>query len=193
MASALHSVPSRYHSISIVLHWAVVLGLIFMFISGIMMVYVEMSKAEQYKLFQIHKAAGVVMLWAIVVRIAVRLLTTSPTPPSELSASDLKKATLGHIALYTALVLMPLSGWLMVSASPFGLPTFVFVDWIKWPHISGVARNKAIESAANSTHWITAIALFILIIGHISAVIWHKKVHKINLLTRMWWRKKPSE
>ena len=85
---------------------------------------------------------------------------------------------------------MPLSGWLMVSASPFGLPTFVFVDWINWPHIPGVARNKSIETLANNVHWITAALLGTLIAGHISAVVWHNKKHNINLISRMWWNKK---
>jgi cytochrome b561 len=85
---------------------------------------------------------------------------------------------------------MPVSGWLMVSASPFGLPTFVFVDWIKWPHIPGVARNKTLETLANNVHWITATALGTLIVGHISAFVWHNKKHNINLISRMWWNKK---
>lgn len=179
----------RYHSLSILLHWTILLGLLFMFASGLYMVNAEISKADQYKLFQIHKASGVIMLWAILLRIGVRLMTQSPRRISQLNKQQNKHAKLGHILLYIALVTMPLSGWLMVSASPFGLPTLVFVDWINWPHIPGVARNKAIESIANAIHWITAISLFVLIVGHISAVVWHKKKHKINLLTRMWWSK----
>lgn len=182
---ALH----RYHSLSILLHWTILLGLLFMFASGIFMVNADISKADQYKLFQIHKAAGVVMLWAILVRLAVRIFTSAPSLPSALSAHQNKQAKVGHIVLYVVLMIMPLSGWLMVSASPFGLPTLVFVDWINWPHIPGVARNKAIEDIANNVHLIGAISLAILVFGHIAAVIWHKKVHKISLLKRMWWSK----
>ena len=158
-----------------------------MFTSGLYMVNGEISKADQYKLFQIHKAAGVIMLWALFVRLCVRLFTNAPAMPSEFSTSDKRKAHIGHVLLYVALVIIPLSGWLMVSASPFGLPTFVFVDWIKWPHIPGVARNKSIEAVANNIHWITAAVLFALVIGHIGAVVWHKRKHQINLLHRMWW------
>jgi cytochrome b561 len=180
----------RYHSLSILLHWAIVLGLVFMFASGLYMLNADISKAEQYKLFQIHKASGVIMLWAIIVRICVRVFTDSPKPINQLNEQQNKVAKLGHIVLYIALITMPLSGWLMVSASPFGLPTLVFFDWLNWPHIPGVARNKEVEFLANSVHWITATALLILIVGHISAVVWHKKKHKINLLQRMWWSKK---
>jgi len=189
MTSATDAKPLRYHSVSILLHWTVVLGLVFMLASGLYMVNADISKADQYKLFQLHKAAGVVMLWALFVRICVRIFTTAPDLPSTLTNTDKKKAKTGHLLLYVALVIMPLSGWVMVSASPFGLPTFVFIDWLKWPHIPGIARNKTVETIANNTHWVTAAVLFTLIIGHIAAVIWHKKAHGLNLLNRMWWSK----
>lgn len=178
---------NRYHSLSIVLHWTIALGLIFMFASGLYMVNADISKADQYRLFQIHKASGVVMLWAIFLRICLRLFTRAPKRLNEFTEAMLRNANLGHVALYFVLVMLPLSGWLMVSASPFGLPTLVFVDWINWPHIPGVARNKAIETSANMVHWISALVLFVLILGHIGAVIWHKRKHKVNLLKRMWW------
>lgn len=180
----------RYHSLSIVLHWAMALALLFMFASGLYMVNADISKADQYRLFQLHKAAGVMVLWALTLRVTVRIFTHSPALPDQMNQAQIKKAKLGHIALYIALATMPLSGWLMVSASPFGLPTFVFVDWIKWPHIPMVARNKAIETIANNVHWVTAIVLSTFIVGHISAVVWHYKKHKVNLIKRMWWRNK---
>ena len=180
----------HYHSLSRVLHWAMALALLFMFASGLYMVNAEISKAEQYQLFQLHKAAGVVVLWALILRVAVRVFTNAPALPNKLNQKQVTQAKFGHIVLYIALVTMPLSGWLMVSASPFGLPTFVFVDWIKWPHIPGVARNKVVESVANNIHWITALVLGTLIIGHVSAVIWHHKKHKVNLISRMWWSNK---
>ena len=180
----------RYHSLSIVLHWSIALALLFMFASGLYMVNADISKADQYRLFQIHKASGVLVLWALILRIGTRLFTSSPTLPDALNQQQAFNAKLGHICLYIALVTMPLSGWLMVSASPFGLPTFVFVDWIKWPHIPGVARNKSIETIANNMHWVMASVLATMIVGHVSAFVWHKKKHNINLISRMWWNKK---
>lgn len=176
--------------LTIVLHWAIVAGLLFMFASGLYMVNGDLSKADQYRLFQIHKASGVIMLWAIIVRIAVRVLTQSPQHIQGLNVRQNKLSKFGHVIIYLALITMPLSGWFMVSASPFGVPTLVFVDWLNWPHVPGVARNKSIETIANNTHWITAILLGLLIVGHISAVVWHKKKHKINLMNRILWGKK---
>jgi cytochrome b561 len=180
----------RYHSLSIVLHWCVALALLFMFGSGLYMVNADISKADQYQLFQIHKASGVLVLWALLLRIGARIFTRSPALPDVLNQQHILTAKLGHVLLYIALISMPLSGWLMVSASPFGLPTFVFFDWINWPHIPGVARNKTIENLANNVHWITATVLAALIVGHVSAFVWHNKKHNLNLISRMWWNKK---
>ena len=188
--SKIHSYPvHRYHSLSIALHWLIALGLLFMLASGLYMVNGEMSKAEQYKLFQVHKAAGVVMLWAIILRVLTRWLTKQPEFPNAMSSGEKMRAKLGHVLLYSALIAMPLTGWLMVSASPFGLPTFVFVDWIKWPHIPFVERNKSIETIARNTHWIIATILVVLIFGHIGALIMHKRKQGLSLLKRMWWSK----
>jgi cytochrome b561 len=118
------------------------------------------------------------------------VFTHAPALPDSLNQQQVLKAKVGHIFLYVALITMPMSGWLMVSASPFGLPTFVFVDWIKWPHIPGVARNKTLQVLANNVHWITATILATAIIGHVGAFVWHKKKHNINLISRMWWSKK---
>jgi cytochrome b561 len=179
----------RYHSLSIILHWLIAIGVLFMLVSGVVMVNIEMPKSDQFKLFQIHKAAGVVMLWAIVLRIITRMLSKQPVMPDALNERQKSLAKLGHLALYIGLLAMPLSGWLMVSASPFGLPTFVFVDWIKWPHIPFVERNKSIEAVARNMHWIVASGLFLLVVGHVLAVILHKKKQGISLIKRMWWSK----
>lgn len=179
----------RYHSVSIVLHWTMLLGFVFMLASGLYMVNADIPKADQFKLYQVHKAAGVLMLWAVLLRLLTRFLSTAPQLPIEIPARERSLAKIGHIALYMGLLAIPLSGWLMVSASPFGLPTFVFVDWIKWPHIPGVARNKEIEALAKSAHWYLVITMLVLLVSHIGAVIWHKKKQGLNLINRMWWRK----
>ncbi len=180
------STPQRYHSLAITLHWLIALGIVFMFASGTYMLYGDLSKAEQYKLFQIHKSAGVLILLSVVARVATRISTHPPALPSGLSGRDKRLSKLGHLGLYACLIVMPISGWVMVSASPFGLPTIVF-GWFEWPHIPGISRNKPIETLARTIHWTTASVFLSLIILHLGAVIKHQYFEKINLIKRMWW------
>jgi cytochrome b561 len=185
---ANHNAPKQYHIVAILLHWLIALALVFMFVSGLYMVNADIDKADQYKLYQIHKGAGVLLLLSIGVRIVVRLVTRQPRLPDNLTQTDKRLAKSGHIALYVAMIVMPLSGWLMVSASPFGLPTIVF-DWFQWPHVPGVERNKLVESLSRNIHWYTGLTFLSLIAVHIGAVFKHSITDHIKLLPRMWWKK----
>lgn len=176
---------TRYHSVAIILHWVMAIGFIGMFAFGLFMVNADISKSLQFKMYQWHKASGVIMLVAIILRVLVRMLTKQPELPGEVPNQSIVK--LGHIALYSGLIFIPLMGWLMVSASPFGLKTFVFVDWLVWPHVPYVERNKEVESLAKLAHQIGAYAMMSIVVGHIAAVIIHKQQHGVSLVKRMWW------
>ncbi|GBL05133.1 cytochrome b [Glaciecola sp. KUL10] len=192
MKSPEKKLIERYHSTAILMHWLIAIGLLFMFVSGFYMVNADISKADQFKLFQIHKSAGVLVLIAILFRVMIRFFALRPELPSCINYKERRYAKVGHLGLYLAMLLMPLSGWLMVSASPFGLPTIVF-DMFEWPHISGVARNKEIENIARNVHWYMALGFLALISVHVGAVIKHKYKDNINLTTRMWWSKKHAD
>lgn len=179
----------RYHSATIVLHWAMAVGFLFMLGSGLYMVNGDLSRADQFQLYQTHKAAGVVMLVALVVRICIRFLTRQPALPQSIPQQERRLAKLGHSALYVMLLAIPVTGWIMVSASPFGLPTFVFVDWLKWPHIPGLAKNEVVEDIARAAHWYIVVTMIFMLIAHIGAVVMHKYKHNVSLLKRMWWSK----
>lgn len=179
--------PLRYHTLTIILHWGMALGIVFMLGSGLYMVNGDLPKAQQFDLYQIHKASGVLILWALLLRIVLRFIVPRPSLPDSIPLNQQRHAKFGHVALYSALFAIVIAGWAMVSASPFGLPTYVFFDWLKWPHIPGIARNKTVESAANAVHWYGALTLIALLCAHIGAVVLHKVKHSENLLKRMWW------
>jgi len=95
-----------------------------------------------------------------------------------------KAAKAGHWAFYGWMIALPIAGWVMVSSSPYGLPTIVF-GWFEWPHIPGIAANEDIEEFAEETHALLAYSFMALIAMHIAAVIKHWLVEKENLLPRM--------
>ena len=86
------------------------------------------------------------------------------------------------------MVIIPLSGWTIVSSSSYGLPTIVF-GLFEWPHIPDIAGNQSIEDIAKEVHEILAYTFMAMIAMHIGAVIKHGLKDKINLLPRMWWTK----
>lgn len=153
------------------------------------MTYVDLSQNLKFQMYQWHKSGGVLLLLAFGVRLIWRILSVVPELPQSLIGLEKKAAKFGHFALYALMLLMPLSGWVMVSSSIYGLPTIVF-GWFQWPHIPGLQGNELVETASRNIHFALAILFFLVIVTHILAVVKHAYIDKENLLTRIWWSKK---
>jgi cytochrome b561 len=85
---------------------------------------------------------------------------------------------------------MPLSGWVMASASPtqdlLQMQNLVFGRFpLPDPWVPGVA---SIETTAWWTHTIAAVALALLLALHAAAALRHQFVDRDHLLARMLWR-----
>ena len=185
--------PHRYNSIAIILHWLMALGFFAMLGSGVAMSYFEMDQSLKFKMYQWHKGGGVLLLIAFGLRITWRIfsqfiLKQVPALPSRLPKLEKIAAHLGHLGLYGLMFSLPLSGWVMVSASVYGLPTIVF-NMFEWPHIPGIQGHEKIENLAKLAHFYLAIGFGIMIFAHVAAVVKHAVKDKENLMTRMWWSK----
>jgi cytochrome b561 len=180
--------PVRYHSIAITLHWVMAIAFLVMLASGLTMKYLPIEQALKFNLYQWHKSLGVLLLLTFGLRLLVRLTQPIPALPASMKQLEQLAAKFGHAALYVWMLALPLSGWVMVSASVYGLPTIVF-GWFEWPHIAGIAMNEAIENMAKNAHMILAFSFIALTVGHIAAVIKHAVIDRKNLLQRMWWSK----
>lgn len=180
----------RYNTVAIILHWVMALGFFMMLGSGIAMSYFDLEQSLKFNLYQWHKSGGVILLIAFALRITWRLITYKSIPALPESFPKLEKlaAHLGHYGLYAMMLLMPISGWIIVSSSVYGLPTIVF-NLFEWPHIPGLQGNERIHEASELAHLVLAIIFGLLITGHIAAVIKHAVIDHENLLTRMWWTK----
>lgn len=119
-------------------------------------------------------------------RLGVRLCTKVPAMPAAFSPNARIAAKIGHAMLYLFMLMVPLSGWVMVSASIFGLPTIVF-GWFTFPHVPGIASNPVIEQGAKMVHQFLAFGFGGMIMLHLVALVKHAWTEKINLLPRMGW------
>jgi cytochrome b561 len=186
------NIPLRYNSMAIILHWLMAIGFCAMFGSGIIMTYADIEKSLQFNMYQWHKSGGVLLLLAFIMRISWRLISYKldqiPPLPSSFSRPEIIAAKLGHWMLYILMIAMPISGWVMVSASVYGLPTIVF-GWFEWPHVPNLQGNEGVEGLAKEAHFYLAILFGFAIATHIAAVIKHAMIDKLNLMPRIWWCK----
>lgn len=184
----MDSGASRYHNAVVALHWVMGAALLAMLASGLSAEYLPLEKMTKFTLVQWHKALGVLMLLAFFLRLALRLACGAPAPHARFAAWERHAARAGHAGLYAVMLLMPVSGWIMVSASPYGLPTSVF-GWFDWPHLPGLEGRDDLRQAARQAHTIFAFAFLALLTAHIGAVVKHALCDRVNLLPRMWFHK----
>ena len=165
-------------------HWlnaALVIGALGL---GAFMVLAVHSPAMRFELTQTHKSIGVSVLVLTVLRLCLRCVMRAPKPePASRSVTIVAKAV--HVGLYTLLLLLPLSGWLMVTSTPVRIPTVVFGLFdLPYPLAPDIARFRL----AHAAHIALAVALTALVILHLAAALVHVWVWRDRTLARMWLR-----
>lgn len=177
----------RYGAVAMTLHWLIALGFIAMLGLGLYMADLPLSDPNKFPLYQWHKSIGLTILLLVLVRLAWRALNITPPLPSGLKPYERRLAHTTHASLYAALIVMPLTGWTLVSASSFNIPT-MFYGVIEWPHIGWIAahpQKKLIEEWAAEIHSTIALLAGLALLAHIGAALKHHFILKDDVLRRM--------
>jgi len=133
-------VNSRYHAISIALHWLIAIGILGLVGLGLAMTHLALPPMLKFQLYQLHKSVGITVLLAVLLRILWRITHRPPALPM-MGKFEQNVAEAAHIALYLLMVCLPMTGWALVSVSPFNLPTVLY-SVIPWPHLPILATLK---------------------------------------------------
>jgi cytochrome b561 len=109
----------RYTRVAIVLHWAIAAFIIFNLSIGFFMEGWPLP--VRFVALMLHVSSGFTVLALTVARIIWRLLNEPPPYPAGMKPWERHTAHFAHFLLYAAMVLMPLTGWAILSAhSPPG-------------------------------------------------------------------------
>lgn len=168
-----------YGTISQTFHWLMALAVIGMLFLGFWMHGLTLSP-EKIAWYGLHKSIGTCILAAAILRYGWRLLNPRPELPAAMRWHDKLAAHLGHLALYGLMLAMPLSGWLMSSAS--GFPVSVF-GWFTLPDLVG--SDKELKDIFNAIHYYLALALIGMASVHALAALYHHFIKRDNVLRRM--------
>lgn len=174
----------RYNFVAMALHWVMAILFLGMLISGIVMTRDFVDPSVRFPIFQWHKSFGVCLLIAFFLRIGWRFFHKPPPMPHSMKPLEKRLAKLGHGGLYLWMLLVPLSGWAYVSASPYGIPTIVF-GLFEWPHIPFIESGEEVGKRFSSAHEFMAFSFIALIAVHIAAVIKHQFFDKESIMRRM--------
>jgi cytochrome b561 len=178
---------AKYGIIAMAFHWSVALLFLGNLALGAYMSTLELSDPNLFPLYQLHKSFGICIFVLVAFRLAWRFFDKPPALPTTMPWWETLAAKLTHIGLYLILVAMPLTGWIIVSASPIAIPTLIF-DLISLPHIEFIARNPDKDlwyGVGQWAHWLLAWAAGAGASLHVAAALRHHFILKDATLRRM--------
>jgi cytochrome b561 len=171
--------PARYTGTTIALHWLMAALILATFVVGLYMHDLPLSPTK-LKIYSWHKWAGVTAFLLVLVRLAWRAGHAPPAMPATISAWQQRAAHVGHALLYLLMIAVPLSGWLMSSAS--GVQTVYFGVW---PIPDLLGKDKALGKQLEEVHELLNFTMITLIVGHTVVALKHHFIDRDDVLLRM--------
>jgi len=177
----------RYNSIAISLHWLIAFFLIGLLAMGKYMTHLDVADPLRFTLTQWHKSFGITVLVLAVLRVFWRFTHKPPALPATTTQFENIASHATHLLMYVLMVVIPVSGWALVSASPLNLETLLF-GLIPWPHIafvSSVTDKVTFTEQTGLVHMWLANALLALVLLHVIAALFHQIIRRDGLISRM--------
>lgn len=169
---------THFSPLARLLHWSMALMIIAMLFIGAGMV-ASVSERHEW-LLNLHKPLGIAILVLVILRIVVRLSSHTPALPSDLPLWQVLAAKLSHYVLYALMLTMPLIGWAMISAA--GDPVMLGSS-LRLPSI--MAADASTFALLRKAHTWLAYLLFLTVLTHIAAALFHAWVRRDEVLGSM--------
>ena len=177
-----------YGALTKFFHWSMAAMIVFQLASATIMVRLAadgtMLGAGQAAFYNWHKSIGLVALLFAVGRVLARRSGALPDWAPTLSPTERGFVHRAEQALYAAMFVMPVSGFLYVMAGGFGVNLFGVHEL---PNLVG--RHAWLAATAKWVHigagWVLCLAL----VGHIGLVARHTLILRDGRVWRMLWRR----
>lgn len=182
----------HYHPIGIAFHWAMA-ALVFFQIGWGWWTSLQPAGYAKVDAYAIHALCGMILLALAFLRAGWRTIAPFILPalekPEDLPGWQRRAAEATHIALYALMFVLPLSGWLMLSAGAtsnqihlaFGLsaPALPFTAELSF------IESAHLEQTAETIHFYCVWALMALVSAHIGAALKHHFIDRDDVLARI--------
>lgn len=166
----------RYALSAIALHWTIALLIVIqVFLGWWMNEWVPDHTPQQDQIQSWHVSLGLTILLLVLARIGVRL--AQPAPPVRADTPGWERLTINvtHTLFYVLLLVLPLTGWVLVS-----LETDPISWWgvIPWPHLPGLgfmAHSRPLRHGLKSIHTFWLMWLIVLNLAlHVAGALKHQ-------------------
>lgn len=171
---------NRYHPLLIGVHWLTLALLIAVYaLIELRGIYPKGSAAHDL-MKTWHFTLGLTVLALVLVRLPLRLAWRAPPITPAPPAWQHRLATAMHVALYVLLLVLPVLGWLTLSAKGKAIPFFA----LQLPSLIGA--DKALGNNLEQIHGFIGDIGFLLIGLHAGAALYHHYLVRDDTLRRMW-------
>lgn len=179
----IKNTPETFGLLTKLLHWLIAIAIIGLIWLGWYMVDLTYYDKWYNKSLTWHKAVGMLVLAAAILKIGWQLYSPLPGTNPLLKAWEKFAARLMHIILLVMMILIPVSGYLISTSN--GKPIDIF-GWFAIPALVPVDKN--LRDLAIDLHFYLAYGTAILALGHAGAALKHQFINKDGTLTKMLWR-----
>jgi cytochrome b561 len=175
----IQNTTERYGSLSIGLHWLMLLLIIAVYACIDLREYYPKGSYIRDTLKTWHFMLGLSVFALVWIRLAYIIIGKVPKIQPEPPKWQILSAKLVHFALYILMIGMPLLGWLLLSASGKPIPFF----GLHLPAL--ISENKSLADAIKEIHETGGTVGYFLIGVHAMAGLFHHYFVQDNTLLRI--------
>lgn len=181
----IHNRSDRYGSVARALHWLVALLILVSWPLGWYAAGLPWDSSEalafKAQMFSIHKTLGVLAFFVAVIRVIWAFTQTHPDPVNPDHRAEVFMAVLVHYALYIAMILVPLTGWIHHAASEGFAPILLGIG----QSLPLVPKSEALSHAFGVAHVFANYLVLALVLLHVAGALKHVVIDRDGTLARM--------
>ncbi|MEH6664288.1 MAG: cytochrome b [Brevundimonas sp.] len=182
-----HTSEGRWTPVAITFHWTMAALVLFQLVWGWWTSGIPVG-GDKVAAYQIHANTGLLILLLAVLRAIWRLMIPGPINDADDPGWESTVSRITHFLFYIFIVGLPLSGWLMLSATAPEMQ-LMLGGVIPAPRLPvGTLSQEGlwqVQWAAERIHFFMVWGITFLIMGHVAAVVKHYVFDKDNVLPGM--------
>ncbi len=169
----------RYSRVAVWLHGIIALLIVINLLLGFF--HEDFDRPVRSQMMSVHKATGLTILVLTLARIAWRLGHRPPAFDPVMKRWEVGLARSVHWLFYALLIVMPLSGWLVVSTSGRVTSWFGLFEVAPLP----VSREEDVHELMEEVHKYLGYSMLALLALHVAGAIKHHFEGHRHLIGRM--------
>ncbi|HEX8263268.1 MAG TPA: cytochrome b [Allosphingosinicella sp.] len=170
---------ARYSRVAAWLHWIIAALIVVNLVLGFF--HEDFERPVRSAMMSLHKATGLTILALTLARVAWRLGNRPPPFDPVMKRWEVGVARAVHWSFYLLLIVLPLSGWLVVSTSGRATSWFGLFEVAPLP----VTRAEDAHELMEEVHEILAYAMLALLALHVLGAVKHHVEGHRHLIGRM--------